>query len=310
MRDRWSVAAGLVAGAMADALAGDPRRGHPVAIFGRAAGLADQRMWADSRARGAAYTAACVGAVAALGGGVERVAHDRPVLRATVVAAATWAVLGARSLRDEATALHALLADGDLPAARQQLTHLVGRDPSGLDATQIARAGVESLAENSSDAVVAPLLWGAVLGVPGLVGYRAVNTLDAMVGHHTPRYENFGWASARLDDAANLVPARLTAALVALLSGRPRKVWQVVRRDSRSHPSPNGGWCEAAFAAALGVRLGGRNVYAGRVEHRPQLGTGRPAAADDLPRAARLARRVGAAATLVAAAVAVLRPRG
>jgi adenosylcobinamide-phosphate synthase len=227
-----------------------------------------------------------------------------------VVAAATWAVLGARSLADEATALHALLARGDLPAARQQLTHLAGRDPSALDAAQIARAGVESLAENSSDAVVAPLVWGALFGVPGLVGYRAVNTLDAMVGHHTPRYENFGWASARLDDAANLVPARVTAALVALVSGRPRAVWQVVRRDARAHPSPNAGWCEAAFAAALGLRLGGRNVYAGRVEERPQLGTGRPAAASDLPRAARLMRRVGAAATLLAAAVAVLRQRG
>ena len=294
---------------MADALVGDPRRGHPVAIFGHAAELANQRMWADSQARGAGYTAACVGAVVALGGGVERATHAHPVLRATVVAAATWAVLGARSLGDEATALHALLARGDLPAARQQLTHLVGRDPSGLDAGQIARAGVESLAENSSDAVVAPLLWGAVLGVPGLVGYRAVNTLDAMVGHRTPRYENFGWASAHLDDAANLVPARVTAALVALLSGRPRAVWQVVRRDARSHPSPNAGWCEAAFAAALGLRLGGRNVYASRVEHRPQLGTGRPAATGDLPRAARLTRRVGAAATLLAAAVAVLRQR-
>jgi adenosylcobinamide-phosphate synthase len=289
---------------------GDPRRGHPVAIFGRAAGLANQRVWADSRARGAGYTAACVGTVAVLGAGVERATHTHPMLHAAVVAAATWAVLGARSLADEATALHALLARGDLPAARQQLTHLAGRDPSALDAAQIARAGVESLAENSSDAVVAPLVWGALFGVPGLVGYRAVNTLDAMVGHHTPRYENFGWASARLDDAANLVPARVTAALVALVSGRPRAVWQVVRRDARAHPSPNAGWCEAAFAAALGLRLGGRNVYAGRVEERPQLGTGRPAAASDLPRAARLMRRVGAAATLLAAAVAVLRQRG
>jgi adenosylcobinamide-phosphate synthase len=303
--DRLSLTAGLLAGVVADVLVGDPRRGHPVAAFGRAASLLEARVWADSRRRGVGYTAACVGGAIAVGVGAEWMTRTSWPLRSALVAAATWVALGARTLDAEARTLHALLEAGDLPAAREQLTHLVGRDPSGLDAGQIARAGVESLAENTSDAVVAPLLWGAVFGVPGLLGYRAANTLDAMVGHRSPRYENFGWASARLDDAANLVPARVTAALVALVSGRPRAVWRVVRRDARAHPSPSAGWCEAAFAAALDLRLGGRNVYAGRVEDRPRLGTGRPPASFDLPRAARLAQHVSAAASLLAACVAM-----
>lgn len=303
--DRLSLTAGLLAGVVADVLVGDPRRGHPVAAFGRAASLLEARVWADSRRRGVGYTAACVGGPIAVGVGAEWMTRTSWPLRSALVAAATWVALGARTLGAEARTLYALLEAGDLPAAREQLTHLAGRDPSGLHAGQIARAGVESLAENTSDAVVAPLLWGAVFGVPGLLGYRAVNTLDAMVGHRSPRYESFGWASARLDDAANLVPARVTAALVALVSGRPRAVWRVVRRDARAHPSPSAGWCEAAFAAALDLRLGGRNVYAGRVEDRPRLGTGRRPAPFDLPRAARLAQRVSAAASLLAACLAM-----
>ena len=287
-----------------DAVAGDPQAGHPVVAFGRVAAGLERRMWADSRGRGAVFAGACLGGTVALGLAAERAARG-PVAYPVVVAAATWSALGARTLRREALALHSLLGDDDLNGARGRLTHLVGRDPSGLDETQIARAAVESVAENTSDAVVAPLFWGAAAGVPGLLGYRAANTLDAMFGTKSRRYARFGWASARLDDLANLVPARLTALLVAVLAplvgGRAAEVLRVTRRDARRHPSPNSGWCEASFAAALGLRLGGTNVYGDRVEHRPYLGDGRPPGRPDLTGAARLSGRVTVLASVLAA---------
>jgi adenosylcobinamide-phosphate synthase len=302
-------ALGLLLGVAADAVLGDPRRGHPVAGFGALAGRLERWVWAPSRARGAAYVAVAVGGPAVLGTLVERATRDRPVARVAATVTATWAVLGARSLAGEASAMARLLERGDLPAARRRLSHLAGRDPSSLDLAELARASVESVAENTSDAVVAPLLWGAVAGLPGLLGYRAVNTLDAMVGHRTPRHERFGWAAARLDDVANLAPARLSALLATALApavrGRPSAAWRAWRRDARRHPSPNAGPVEAAFAGALGVRLGGTNVYAGRVEHRGPLGDGPPADVPDLARAVRLAVAVDAAAALLAAGVAL-----
>ncbi len=193
--------------------------------------------------------------------------------------------------------------------ARELLPSLCGRDPTGLDATQITAAVIESVAENTSDAIVAPLVWGAIAGIPGLAGYRAVNTLDAMVGHRSPRYERFGWASARLDDVANAAPARLTALLTAAcapaVSGSPGEAWRAALRDGPLHPSPNAGWCEAAFAGTLGVRLGGPVSYCGRTENRPVLGTGRPPEPRDIGRAIRLSRAVTTAATGVAAALAL-----
>ena len=167
---------------------------------------------------------------------------------------------------------------------------------------------MESLAENCSDAVVAPLFWGSLSGPGGLAVYRAVNTLDAMVGHHCARYEEFGWASARLDDVANWMPARLTALLTAACSpvvcGDPATTLRVAGRYGPRHPSPNAGWCEAAFAGALGVRLGGALSYGGHVEQRPVLGDGRLTASADIGRARRLCRAVSTAAAGLAAAVA------
>jgi adenosylcobinamide-phosphate synthase len=169
----------------------------------------------------------------------------------------------------------------------------------------MARAVVESVAENTSDAVVAPLLWGAVAGIPGLVAYRAVNTLDAMVGYRSARYLRFGWAAARTDDVANWIPARVTAALTAACAPlvtrtSPVSVLNVVRRDGARHPSPNAGRCEAAFAAALGVRLGGTNVYGGVTETRPDLGDGRAPEPEDIRRAVLLSRAVTVSATALA----------
>jgi adenosylcobinamide-phosphate synthase len=297
-------AVGLLLGFTADRVLGDPQRCHPVAGFGATAAALERRLYADSRARGAVHTTVLVGGVVALGVAGERLS-TRPVARVLLTAAATWAVLGGRSLEREALAVLAHLDASDLPAARERLTHLVGRDTRALDVCEISRAVIESLAENTSDAVVAPLVWGAVAGVPGLLGYRAANTLDAMVGHLDARYERFGWAAARLDDLVNLPGSRLAGAatLVAAPStaGAAARAW---RRDAAAHPSPNAGVIEAAFAGALGIRLGGANRYGERVEHRAVMGDGRAPASRDIGRTTRLAARVGRVSVVVAAAMA------
>ena len=308
-RSHWPLAAGLAAGVALDALFGDPRRGHPVAAFGRAAAALEARDYADSRRRGAAHAAACVLAAAAPAAVLHRRTRGRPPWQVAAAATAVWAVTGARSLHHEAERAWLSLDRHDLAAARDVLPSLCGRDPAALDAVEITRAVIESVAENTSDAVVAPLLWGAVAGVPGLVAYRAVNTLDAMVGHRSARYLRFGWASARLDDVANWIPARVTAALTAACAPlvtrtSPVKVVQVVLRDGGRHPSPNAGRCEAAFAAALGVRLGGTNVYDGVAEARPELGgLGRASEPEDIRRAVLLSRAVTVSATALAVLV-------
>ncbi len=249
------------------------------------------------------------GGAAALGTLVERFGRRDPVLQAATTAVATWAVLGGASLAREGTAMARALDAGDLAAAQRRLPHLCGRSPDTLDGTGLARATVESVAENTSDAVVAPLVWGAVAGVPGLLAYRAVNTLDAMVGYRSPRYRRFGWATARTDDAANLLPSRLSAALTVacapIVGGSAAGGWRSWRRDASAHPSPNAGQVEAAFAGALRVRLGGRTVYAHGPQERPVLGDGRSPDAGHVMRAVELSRVVGGVASLLCAAAAL-----
>jgi adenosylcobinamide-phosphate synthase len=302
-------AAGIALGVLADAAFGDPRRGHPVAGFGRLALALERRAYRPTKARGVAFAAAAMAAPLAAGLAAERLARRHPRTGIVLTAAATWAALGGTSLAREGAAMAGALERGDVAAARNRLGHLCARDPATLDADGLARATVESLAENTSDAVVAPLLWAAAAGVPGVLGYRAVNTLDAMVGYRSERYRSFGWASARLDDVVNLVPARvtgvLTVACAPLVGGDPRRAWTTFRRDGARHPSPNAGHCEAAAAGALGVRLGGTNVYGGETEHRPELGDGPRPRVADVRRAVRLGRAVGWSAAAVAAAVAV-----
>ncbi|GAA0673210.1 cobalamin biosynthesis protein [Streptomyces malaysiensis subsp. malaysiensis] len=304
--DHASFACGAALGFLGDLATGDPRRGHPVAAFGRAAAAAERRLWRDHRGYGALHTALCAGGAAAGAALLTRAVRalgGRRGAEVALTAAATWAVLGGTTLGREARAVGDALAAGDLEAARERLPHLCGRDPQALDGPRIARAVVESVAENTSDAVVGALVWGAVGGVPGLIGFRAVNTLDAMVGHKSPRYRRFGWAAARLDDVAGWPGARLTAALATLAGPDPRGAWRVWRSDGRRHPSPNAGPVEASFAGALGVRLGGTLAYGGRVEHRPVLNPGgRPVAAADIERAIRLSRRVGVLALGVSVA--------
>nr|WP_312882580.1 cobalamin biosynthesis protein [Micromonospora polyrhachis] len=292
-------AAGLVAGYTLDALLGDPRRFHPVAGFGQAAGALERRLYRPHRSAGTLHTALAVGVPVLLGAAATAATRRHPVARAVLVAAGTWTVLGGRTLRREATIMGKALHSGDLPAARDRLGHLCGRDPATLDEPELARATVESVAENTSDAVVAPLCWGAVAGLPGLLGYRAANTLDAMVGHRSPRYERFGTPAARLDDLLNLVPSRLTGLLTIatapVVHGDRAEAWRVWWRDRNDHPSPNAGQCESAMAGALGVRLGGRNIYFGRSEVRPFLGDGPRPDARHIKRAARLSGAVGLA---------------
>ncbi len=301
--------AGLLLGVAADLLLGDPRRGHPVAGFGRCATALEKRCYADRRGAGMIHTGVLVAAAGGLGVVAERGGRRHPVLGMIGTAAGTWVVLGGASLAGHGAALARELTTGELDAARARMPSLCGRDPALLDAGGMARAGTESMAENTSDAVVAPLLWGAVAGLPGLLGYRAVNTLDAMVGYRSARYDRFGWAAARLDDMVNLVPARvaglLFAALAPVVHGSPSGALRAWRRDAAAHPSPNAGPVEAAVAGGLGVTLGGRTVYAHGVEERPPLGSGPPPSPLDLARAARLARWVSVAAGLLAAGVAV-----
>ncbi|MFF7750191.1 cobalamin biosynthesis protein [Streptomyces sp. NPDC007971] len=290
-----SYAYGAAAGLLGDLILGDPRRGHPVAAFGRAAAAVERVLWHDHRGWGALHTAVCAGGAVAVGAAAERAVRRRPVASAALAAAATWAVVGGTSLAREARTIGRALEAGDVEAARARLPHLCGRDPQALDADGIARAVVESVAENTSDAVVGALVWGAVGGVPGLLGFRAVNTLDAMVGHRSPRFRRYGWASARLDDLAGWPGARLTAVLAAVAGPDPRGALHAWRADAHRHPSPNAGPVEASFAGALGVRLGGTLSYGGRVEHRPVLNgdTGRAVQVTDVDRAVRLSRRVG-----------------
>ncbi|KPC60084.1 cobalamin biosynthesis protein [Streptomyces chattanoogensis] len=295
-------ACGAALGFLGDLLAADPRRGHPVAAFGRAAGALERRLWRDHRGYGAAHAVLCAGGAAAAAALLQRTVRHPPA-RIALTAATVWAVLGGTSLGREARAVGRALTAGDLDAARERLPHLCGRDPQALDGPQMARAVVESVAENTSDAVVGALVWGALGGVPGLVAFRAVNTLDAMVGHKSPRYRRFGWASARLDDVAGWPGSRLTAALTVAAGPDRRGALRAWRADGGAHPSPNAGPVEASFAGALGIRLGGTLAYGGRVEHRPVLNGGAwaPAVAD-IERAVRLSRRVSVLALVTTVA--------
>jgi len=293
---------GLLLGMALDVFFGDPRRGHPVALFGRVAKRLERRLYVDSKGGGLVYVGVLVGGAVGVGVAAELLTWGRPGWRTGVTAVTTWAVLGGTSLGREGLRMAGALERGDVGEARELLSHLCARDPVGLGEKELARATVESVAENTSDAVVAPLVWGLVGGVPGLLAYRAVNTLDAMVGYRSPRYERFGWAAAKLDDVMNWVPARVTGVLAVVGAGADAKrAWRVFRRDGGRHPSPNAGRCEAAFAGALGVRLGGVNVYEGRVERRGEMGDGRAPEVRDVRRAVRLSAVVGGLAALLIA---------
>lgn len=265
-------------------------------------------MYRDSKVAGSMYTATVLAVLATAAATIQRgAAAGGGIWSAAAVASATWAALGGTSLARTGLAMADLLDAGDTAAARKLLPSLCGRDPDLLDIAGMTRAALESIAENTSDAQVAPVLWAAVGGVPGVLVYRGVNTLDAMVGHRSPRYVRFGWAAARTDDIANYLGARVAGALVVVCaplvggsaSGAVRAWW----RGADKHPSPNAGVVEAAFAGALGISLGGPTQYRHELQIRPTLGDGPAPRVADLRRAVALSRVVQATAAAVAVGV-------
>ncbi|KRQ27394.1 MULTISPECIES: cobalamin biosynthesis protein [Mycobacteroides] len=312
MSRRGFRAAGIALGYALDLRFGDPQRFHPVAGFGRAAAALESCTYRDTKLAGAAHTTALLTAVTVAGWVAERAARRSATATVVVTAVATWATLGGTSLVGVGARMSDHLYDNDLDDARALLPSLCGRDPSLLDVDGIARATVESLAENTSDAHTGPLVWAALAGVPGVLAYRAANTLDAMIGHKSARYLRFGWAAARLDDVLNLLPARVTALATALaapfLGGSAVASLRVCLHDGHRHPSPNAGVAEAAFAGALGLRLGGPVRYPYGEEVRPTLGRGAAPRVGDVYEAARLSRAVQHV-TAVIAVLAALRHR-
>lgn len=307
---RYSPAAALLIGAALDRSLGDPQRLHPVGGFGAVAELGERALWRDSRPWGAGYAALFVGAPSAAVALAERRLQGRPYARTAFAAFVLWSTLGGRSLGRHALALGQAVAQEDLKLARSLAPALVGRDQAGLDGPELCRAAVESVAENTTDAVVAPLCWFAVFGPAGAALYRAANTLDAMVGYRSRRYASFGWASARLDDTLTWPCARLATALAVALAptagGHSQQTARLLAA-AREHPSPNAGLIEAAFAGALRIRLGGGNSYGGRFEQRPTFGSGALPGPVDINRAVRLSQAVALTtlATLILARIAL-----
>lgn len=306
-------AAGVLVGYLADRALGDPRRGHPVAAFGTAAAALENLTYRESRTAGVVHVGVLIGSLGLLGAAAQRAAGRGGPGSIAVTAAATWVCLGGTSLARTGLAMSELLERGDVEGARALLPSLCGRDPASLDGAGLVRASLESVAENTSDAQVAPLLFAAAGGVPAVLAYRGINTLDAMVGYRSPRYLRFGWAAAKLDDVANYLAARVTAslavALAPMVGGSPSGAARAWRRDAGRHPSPNAGAVEAAFAGALGVRLGGPTQYRHELQIRPTLGDGREPTVADLRRAVTLSSLVQAGAMLVVGLLAGYRRR-
>jgi len=291
----------LLAALALDAAIGDPaaifrRLPHPVALLGALIDGLEQRLNRqdladrDRRIGGIATIVVVVGIAAGAGFLVDRLAA-RWALGAVGEVAVLTVLLAQRSLYDHVAAVATALDREGLAGGREAIRHIVGRDPASLDEDGVGRAAIESLAENFSDGVVAPVFWFLALGLPGICAYKAVNTLDSMIGHRSPRYRAFGWAAARLDDAANLVPARLAGLLIAIAaaltpraSGRDALV--IMLRHARKHRSPNAGWPEGAMAGALDLSLAGPRHYGGKLVEDAWIGEGsEDAGADDIRRA-------------------------
>jgi adenosylcobinamide-phosphate synthase len=282
----WHLPTGLIALAVGlDVLLGDPAWiPHPVGLIGAIVALGERRMWSgnpsrDLRAGASLAVGVVLATIAAVWIIVAAGVLLAPVWGAAFAIVIAWTTLALRGLNNAAAAVQRPLQREDVAAARAVMPALVGRDPQSLDRDGIVRATVESVAENSSDGVIAPLFYLFIGGPAAAMAYKAINTLDSMIGHRDSRYLYFGRWAARMDDVANLIPARLSAgcliAAAAALGQHPMDALRVCRADARRHPSPNAGFPEAAMAGALGIQLGGNAIYAGEVEARPLIGVAR-----------------------------------
>lgn len=272
-----------------DALFGEPRRGHPLVLFGRWAERLERRFNPGGRGWRSHGVSAWLLAVLPPTAVVWLLA-DLPGLGWVVSVLALYAAVGLRSLNEHAEPVAQALEQGDLARARERVGYMVSRDTRELDDSAVARAATESVLENGSDAVFAALFWFAVAGAPGVVLYRLANTLDAMWGYRNARFERFGWAAARIDDLLNYIPARLVALTYAVL-GKTALALQCWRQQAPLWDSPNAGPVMAAGAGALGVQLGGPAIYHGELHERPHLGEGEPACAADIQRGMDLVRQ-------------------
>ncbi len=286
--------ASVASALLVDALFREPPEAvHPTVLMGRAVLMFEKRAFAlDTRRMRLAGLFLAV-TLPALSFGLAHTALRLapPKLRHPFEIGLLSTTISMQGLARAALAVERELESGDLKTARARVRELVGRDTAHLSPGEVARAAVESVAENTSDGVIAPMLYGLLWGAPGALAYKAVNTLDSMIGHPQPPYGDLGWASARLDDLANLLPARLTALFAAAVSARRVATLTAARRYGPRTKSPNAGWAEAAFAGALDLKLGGANWYGGVLRRGPILGSGRPPEAADVRLAVRLMRR-------------------
>ena len=298
----WDDTLFVVAAALAfDALIGDPdwiwrRLPHPAVWIGESIGLLDRTLnresWLPERRKIAGVCATIVLVAAAAIVGLFLETELRPIRGGNIALGLLASVFIAQhSLYQHIDRVRSAFTEGGLPAGRKAVSMIVGRDPERLDEAGVCRAAIESCAENFSDGVVAPVFWLALLGLPGLIAYKAINTADSMIGHRSARHEAFGWAAARLDDLVNLVPARLTGLLLAIVApvvgGSIAMSLRVMRRDAATHRSPNAGWPESAMAGALGLALAGPRRYADGMVDDPFLNpeARQKATPDDIGRA-------------------------
>jgi adenosylcobinamide-phosphate synthase len=294
-----------------DFVLGDPPAWpHPVRWMGGAIEILEswlRRSGLPQFAAGLVLVAILVPGAWGLGFGLVKLSERvSPVLAMGVQVVLLWTCLSVRSLFSAAMGVQRALVRRDLAAARRAVAMIVGRETDHFDATSVARAAVETVAENLVDGIIAPLFFAFLGGAPLALAYKMVNTLDSMVGYRNARYIRFGRAAARLDDAANYLPARLAMLMTVppawVLFRRGRQTWQTARRDGRRHASPNSGWPEAAFSGAVGVRLGGPNRYHGRMVYKPYIGeTFREVLVTDIHRACDLMLMTAVEAAVLAA---------
>jgi adenosylcobinamide-phosphate synthase len=292
--------------------------GHPVSWIGALIGAIDatlnQTDYSDTMRRiaGIATMLLLLGVSLGSGFALEMVVHALPYLGLVLAILVVATLIAGGNLDQHVRVVASALRTEGLTGGRQSIARIVGRDPEALDEAGICRAAIESLAENASDGVMAPALWYLVGGLPGMIGYKAINTADSMIGHLSERYRAFGWAAARLDDLVNLPASRLTglmfiAAAAVVPGGSASSAWQAFRRDARLHRSPNAGWPEAAMAGALGLRLAGPRTYNGVVVDDHWMGDGRAeATVQDIDRALTIYRTAFAGALIIVAVIGVI----